>query len=96
MADIMLNAVLPLAFTGLNSFAFVLMGVDKRRARRNQWRISERALWLSALPFAAPGAYAGMRVFHHKTRHRAFQFGMPALALIQLVLLALLYYCALR
>lgn len=96
MAYTIMLAVLPFVIIGLNVGAFALMGIDKRRARRNQWRISERTLWLSALPFAAPGAYAGMRAFHHKTRHRAFRFGMPALALVQLALMAWLSYIALR
>ena len=58
MAYTIMLAVLPFVIMGLNVVAFALMGIDKRRARRNQWRISERTLWLSALPFAAPGAYA--------------------------------------
>ena len=65
------------------------MGIDKRRARRGAWRIPERTLWLWALPFSAPGAYAGMRVFHHKTRHAAFRYGMPALALVQVAMAVL-------
>ncbi|MGI6183768.1 MAG: DUF1294 domain-containing protein [Candidatus Fimadaptatus sp.] len=72
------------AVLAFNLLSFALMGIDKRRARRGKWRIAERTLWLSALPMAAPGAYAGMRAFHHKTRHRSFKFGMPALAVAQL------------
>lgn len=92
MLDIVKYALLAVAIA-LNACSFSLMGVDKRRARRGQWRISERALWLSALPFAAPGAYLGMRAFHHKTRHSAFRFGMPALALAQA---AIALYASLR
>ena len=73
----------------LNACAFAAMGIDKRRARRGAWRIPERTLWLWALPFSAPGAYAGMRVFHHKTRHAAFRYGMPALALVQVAMAVL-------
>ena len=68
----------------LNACAFAAMGIDKRRARRGAWRIPERTLWLWALPFAAPGAYAGMRVFHHKTRHAKFMVGIPVIMLLQL------------
>ena len=73
----------------LNLCAFFAMGIDKRRARRGAWRIPERTLWLWALPFSAPGAYASMRVFHHKTRHAAFRYGMPALALVQVAMAVL-------
>ena len=73
----------------LNLCAFFAMGIDKRRARRGAWRIPERTLWLWALPFSAPGAYAGMRVFQHKTRPAAFRYGMPALALVQVAMAVL-------
>ncbi len=94
MLDILLT-VLPIIAVAFNVLEFSLMGVDKRRAVSNAWRISERTLWLCALPFGAPGACLGMRAFHHKTRHRAFKYGMPALALVQLMLAALIAYMAL-
>ena len=69
----------------INLIAFALMGVDKRRARREgAWRIPERRLFLSALLGGSVGAIAGMHVFHHKTRHRGFRWGMPAILLAQL------------
>ena len=69
----------------INLIAFALMGVDKRRARREgAWRTPERRLFLSALLGGSVGAIAGMHVFHHKTRHRSFRWGMPAILLAQL------------
>lgn len=65
----------------------VLMGVDKAKARRGLWRIPERTLWLFALLGGAPGGFAAMRLFHHKTRHWYFRWGFPILALLQLALL---------
>ena len=71
----------------VNLAAFVLMGLDKRRARRGEWRISEKALFLPAALGGALGGTLGMRAFHHKTRHWYFHFGFPLLLLVQLLLL---------
>lgn len=70
----------------INLAAFALMGIDKRRAVRHAWRIPEKTLFLSALLGGSIGAVAGMRFFHHKTRHRYFRYGMPAIFLLQLIL----------
>ncbi|MCI9157170.1 MAG: DUF1294 domain-containing protein [Lawsonibacter sp.] len=68
----------------VNLAAFALMGMDKRRARKGAWRISEKALFLPALLGGALGGTLGMRVFRHKTRHWYFRFGFPLLLLLQL------------
>ena len=68
----------------LNLFAFILFGVDKSRAQRGAWRISERALLLSAACFGGTGALLGMRVFRHKTKHRAFTVSAPVAAAISI------------
>ena len=65
---------------------FILMGVDKRRARRRQWRIPEKAFFLVALAGGTPGAILGMHVFHHKTRHWYFRWGLPLILAAQLAL----------
>lgn len=71
----------------VNFAAFAVMGVDKRRARRGEWRISERDLFLPALLGGALGGTLGMRTFRHKTRHWYFRFGFPLLAVVQLLAL---------
>ena len=71
----------------INLLAFCLMGSDKRRAKTGRWRISERTLFLSAILGGSLGAIAGMQLFRHKTRHRYFVIGMPAILLIQLIAL---------
>lgn len=68
----------------VNLSAFLLMGLDKGRARRGAWRIPEKTLFLPALLGGALGGLLGMRAFHHKTRHWYFRFGFPLLLLIQL------------
>lgn len=65
---------------------FVLMGVDKRRAKRGAWRVKERTFFLLALLGGSPGALLGMWAFRHKTRHWYFKFGLPALLLAQIAL----------
>ncbi|MCM1100684.1 MAG: DUF1294 domain-containing protein [Clostridium sp.] len=78
-----MNILILLYLTGINVTAFALMGMDKRRARQHAWRISEKTLFLSAILGGSVGAYLGMRLFRHKTRHWYFVYGIPAIFLIQ-------------
>lgn len=71
----------------INVVSFALMGVDKRRARRHQWRVSERTLFLAAACFGALGGTLGMVVFHHKTRHWYFRDGFPVMLAMQAALI---------
>ena len=68
----------------VNVLAFVLMGIDKRRAKQNAWRIPEKTLFLPPILGGALGGVAGMRLFHHKTRHWYFKYGFPLLLILQL------------
>ena len=70
----------------VNLIAFVLMGLDKRRARRDQWRIPEKTLFLPAVLGGSLGAILGMRLFRHKTKHWYFRYGLPALLAAQVLL----------
>lgn len=71
----------------VNLWAFALMGVDKRRAKRKGTRrIRERTLFLSALLGGSPGALLGMWTFRHKTKHWYFVWGMPAILALQTAL----------
>jgi uncharacterized membrane protein YsdA (DUF1294 family) len=67
----MVTIILPLLII-LNMAAFLTYGVDKKRAQRQQWRISDKTLLTLAI-IAGFGAYTGMRVFHHKTRQNLFR-----------------------
>ena len=70
----------------INLAAFLTFGADKRRAKRNAWRVPERTLFLLALLGGSLGAILGMRAFRHKTRHWYFRYGLPAILLAQLAL----------
>lgn len=90
MKDIMQIAGLYLLL--INGVGFLLMGIDKRRAKRGAWRISEKSLFLSPLLGGTVGAILGMRVFHHKTKHWYFRYGLLALLVLQLALAGWLYW----
>lgn len=70
----------------VNVIAFMLMGFDKRRAKRQVWRIPEKTLFLSAIIGGSIGAVLGMQVFRHKTKHLSFQIGMPAILIVQIAI----------
>ena len=73
----------------MNVVSFALMGIDKLRARRGAWRISEKALFLTTACFGGLGGVLGMRVFHHKAQHWYFKVFFPVLLVVQIVLLAI-------
>ena len=80
----------------INLVAFALMGIDKHKAKRKQWRIPERTLFLSAAVGGSVGAMYGMHLFRHKTKHRSFLFGMPAILALQLLVAAMLFWLKLE
>ena len=72
----------------INLAAFLTFGADKRRAKRGAWRIPEKTLFLLAIVGGSVGAICGMHVFHHKTKHWYFKYGLPAIFLAQLAAIA--------
>ena len=70
----------------INIIGFALMGIDKKRAIRGAWRISESSLFLSALLGGSIGCILGMKLFRHKTKHWYFKYGMPTILLAQIAL----------
>ena len=63
----------------INVVGYVIMGVDKKRAIRGAWRISEASLFFTALLGGSLGCILGMQHFRHKTKHWYFKYGMPAI-----------------
>ena len=70
----------------INVVAFVVYGVDKYKAKRGRWRTPEATLLGLAAIGGSIGAWLGMRVWHHKTMHKKFQYGVPLILIAQIVL----------
>ena len=76
----------------INIVAFFLMGIDKKKARTGAWRIPEKTLFLSAILGGSIGSICGMQLFRHKTKHKSFVIGMPAIMVVQLSLAAAYFF----
>ncbi|WP_245712524.1 DUF1294 domain-containing protein [Anaerobacillus alkalilacustris] len=75
----------------INIVSFIYMFVDKQKAIKGQWRISERKFFLLAIIGGSVGIMLGMRTFRHKTKHNSFRIGMPVIMIIQIVLMSYHY-----
>jgi len=71
---------------GINIVTFFVYGIDKWKARKSKWRISEATLLMLAVIGGSIGAWLGVKVWHHKTLHKKFKYGIPAIIIIQLIL----------
>ena len=76
----------------VNVIAFFLYGADKHKAKKGAWRISEKMLLLIAVIGGSIGAILGMHIFHHKTRHWYFRYGLPVILIAQVVLVVCIYH----
>lgn len=86
-----MNNIISCYILGINVTAFIVYGIDKLKAKRGKWRIPESTLLLLAAIGGSIGAWLGMKVWHHKTMHKKFQYGVPLLLFLQLTLGA--YLC---
>lgn len=75
----------------MNALGLAIMGIDKKRAIKNEWRIPEKTLFTVSIIGGSIGTLMGMYLFRHKTKHWYFVVGMPAILVIQLVLCALYF-----
>ena len=80
-----------LYLAAVNVVAFALYGIDKYKAKTGAWRIPEKTLLGVAVIGGSVGAMAGMKYFHHKTKHWYFRYGLPVIFLLQA---AAVYYLA--
>lgn len=69
----------------INVVAFILMGIDKLKAKKGWWRIPEKVFFVLAVLFGAPGVWLGMYVFRHKTQHRSFKIGVPIALMLNIL-----------
>ena len=82
-----MNEILWIYLVVINVAALALFGADKRKAKKHAWRISEKALFLSAVLGGSVGALLSMLLFRHKTKHWYFVIGIPLILVIQIFLL---------
>ena len=76
----------------VNLVTFFLYGIDKWKAKRSKWRIEESTLlWWTAFG-GTIGALLGMKAWHHKSRHKKFTIGVPAILIAQLIVAGILLY----
>ena len=73
----------------INVVAFFLYGIDKWKAKRSKWRISEATLLGLAVIGGSIGAWLGMKVWHHKTMHKKFKYGIPLILMAQIAIVLL-------
>ena len=75
----------------INFVSFFLYGIDKYKAKKGRWRISEATLLMMAVIGGCIGAWAGMRLWHHKTMHKKFKYGIPIIIIMQVCLVVYLH-----
>ena len=71
----------------INFITFIVYGIDKYKARKGKWRISENSLLLLAVIGGSIGAWFGIKIWHHKTMHKKFYYGIPLVILVQVAIL---------
>ena len=76
--------------TSINVATFITYGIDKLKAKRSKWRIREASLLLLAVLGGSIGALLGMKVWHHKTMHKKFKYGVPAILIVQMAIIGYL------
>ena len=76
----------------LNFVTMLVYGIDKFKAKKGKWRIPESTLLLLAVLGGSIGAWLGMRVWHHKTQHKKFKYGIPVIFILQVALCFYLLY----
>lgn len=74
----------------INVLTFLVYGIDKWKAKQGNWRISEATLLILAVIGGSIGALLGMKVWRHKTQHKKFKYGVPAILIIQIILIGYL------
>lgn len=74
----------------INLIGFSIMGYDKRKAIKHEWRIRERTIFILGMLGGCIGVLLGMITFHHKTKHKKFVYGIPGILLLQLLALMII------
>jgi uncharacterized membrane protein YsdA (DUF1294 family) len=80
----MIIKIILILFLVLNLITFFVYGIDKWKAKKGKWRISEATLLILAAVGGSIGAWCGVKVWHHKTLHKKFRYGIPAIIILQI------------
>ena len=80
-----MHAILIGTFFLLNLITFIIYGIDKFKAKKAKWRISEATLILLAVIGGSIGAWLGLQVWRHKTQHKKFFIGIPMILTLQVI-----------
>ena len=92
MKELNLLHIVFIYLVSINVVTFFMYGIDKWKAKKSRWRIREAALLGLAVLGGSMGAWLGMKVWHHKTLHKKFRFGVLAIIIIQLSIIVYLLY----
>ena len=87
MATLSLLHIALIYLAVINVVTFFMYGIDKWKAKKSKWRIRAAALLGLAVLGGSIGAWLGMQVWHHKTQHKKFKYGVPAIIIVQLALI---------
>ena len=87
MKELNLLHIVLIYLVSINVVNFFMYGIDKWKAKKSRWRIRETALLGLAVLGGSIGAWLGMKVWHHKTQHKKFKYGVPAIIIVQLALI---------
>ena len=87
---IVMNQAFLYYLIAINIVTFLVYGIDKWKAKQGSWRISEAILLILAVIGGSIGALLGMKVWHHKTMHKKFKYGVPTILIIQIILIGYL------
>ena len=92
MKDLSLLHIVLIYLAVINVVTFFMYGVDKWKAKKSKWRIRETTLLTLAVLGGSIGALLGMKAWHHKTQHKKFKYGVPAIIIVQLALIGYILY----
>ena len=90
LTDILTTKNIIIYFVVINLIGFLVMWIDKRKAKKGKWRIPEKTLFVITALGGGIGTIAGMYVFRHKTQKIAFVIGLPTITILEII--AIIYY----
>ena len=92
ITEITIYHIVLIYLAAINIITFFLYGIDKWKAKRAKWRIEESTLLWWTVFGGSIGALIGMKTWHHKTLHKKFKYGVPAILIAQMVLVCVITY----